>query len=270
VAQLVAKAMSAEVSNAQPPGSAPHVRDWSEQVRAHRDVWKAKPILRRVYRRWYDRIRRATVPGRTLEVGGGSGNFKEYWPELVSSDVVKSCGLDLRADCLALPFQDDAFDNVVGVDILHHLFDPDTALREIARVTRPGGRAVFVEPYVSWFSRLVRGRYHHERQDLSREAICGADKKPDEANLAIPTLLFIRRRREFERRFPMLRLLSVRLSDILAYPLTGGFGRRALLPGPILSVLYHLERGLWPLRRCLAFKMLVALEVLGDHSQGEL
>lgn len=49
------------------------------------------------------------------------------------------------ADAEALPFADAAFDLVCGTSILHHL-DLDKALREVRRVLRPGGRAVFYEP----------------------------------------------------------------------------------------------------------------------------
>ncbi|MFC5864932.1 class I SAM-dependent methyltransferase [Acidicapsa dinghuensis] len=48
-------------------------------------------------------------------------------------------------DAHAMPFRSESFDLVVGRGILHHL-DFDVALREIHRVLRPGGGAVFVEP----------------------------------------------------------------------------------------------------------------------------
>ena len=45
----------------------------------------------------------------------------------------------------ALTFPDDSFDIVCGSGVLHHL-DLDLAYREIARVLRPQGRAIFLEP----------------------------------------------------------------------------------------------------------------------------
>jgi SAM-dependent methyltransferase len=53
----------------------------------------------------------------------------------------------LVADAHNLDFPDDSFDLIVGDSILHHL-DMEVALREIRRVLRPGGRAVFMEPMV--------------------------------------------------------------------------------------------------------------------------
>jgi SAM-dependent methyltransferase len=44
-----------------------------------------------------------------------------------------------------LPFDDQSVDIVVGIAILHHL-DLAIAAREVHRVLRPGGRAIFQEP----------------------------------------------------------------------------------------------------------------------------
>ncbi len=51
----------------------------------------------------------------------------------------------LSMNAEALEFPADAFDLVCGIAILHHL-DLDLAYAELARVLRPGGRAVFIEP----------------------------------------------------------------------------------------------------------------------------
>jgi demethylmenaquinone methyltransferase/2-methoxy-6-polyprenyl-1,4-benzoquinol methylase len=53
-------------------------------------------------------------------------------------------------DALALPFADDTFDAVTISFGLRNVADPDAGLRELLRVTRPGGRLVVCE-----FSRPV-------------------------------------------------------------------------------------------------------------------
>ena len=50
-----------------------------------------------------------------------------------------------RGDAQELPFDDDAFDAAVLVTVLGEIPDQDQALREIARVLRPGGRLVVGE-----------------------------------------------------------------------------------------------------------------------------
>jgi len=48
-------------------------------------------------------------------------------------------------DCTALPFPDGTFDAVVAVQVLEFVDDVRTALREAARVLRPGGRLLVVD-----------------------------------------------------------------------------------------------------------------------------
>lgn len=51
----------------------------------------------------------------------------------------------VAADALHLPFRDGAFDAVTISFGLRNVADPEVALRELARVTRPGGRLVVCE-----------------------------------------------------------------------------------------------------------------------------
>jgi demethylmenaquinone methyltransferase/2-methoxy-6-polyprenyl-1,4-benzoquinol methylase len=60
----------------------------------------------------------------------------------------------LAGDALALPFRDAAFDAVTISFGLRNVADVDGALRELARVTRPGGRLVVCE-----FSRPTFGPF---------------------------------------------------------------------------------------------------------------
>jgi len=51
--------------------------------------------------------------------------------------------VDFRAgDAYALPFEDETFDACRADRVLHHLVDPQKALVEMVRVTRPGGRVL--------------------------------------------------------------------------------------------------------------------------------
>lgn len=52
----------------------------------------------------------------------------------------------IQADAHQLPYADAFFSAVWGNAVLHHL-DLDTAARELRRVLRPGGTAVFCEPW---------------------------------------------------------------------------------------------------------------------------
>jgi demethylmenaquinone methyltransferase / 2-methoxy-6-polyprenyl-1,4-benzoquinol methylase len=70
----------------------------------------------------------------------------------------------LAADALALPFEDRAFACVTSAFLLRNLVDLGRGLREMKRVTRPGGRVVALEiaqPTARGFARLFRVYFHH-------------------------------------------------------------------------------------------------------------
>ncbi|MFO0855904.1 MAG: methyltransferase domain-containing protein [Phycisphaerales bacterium] len=52
----------------------------------------------------------------------------------------------VRGDAMALPFADGTFDMATCQTVLIHLPDPKLALREMMRVTKPGGIVLAVEP----------------------------------------------------------------------------------------------------------------------------
>jgi demethylmenaquinone methyltransferase/2-methoxy-6-polyprenyl-1,4-benzoquinol methylase len=100
------------------------------------------------------------APGqRVLDVGAGTGVSTQ---ELAASGAY-AVGLDLSigmlqagrrvrpgvpllaGDALRLPFPDAAFDAVTISFALRNVVEPAVALRELARVTRPGGRLVVCE-----------------------------------------------------------------------------------------------------------------------------
>lgn len=63
-----------------------------------------------------------------------------------SNGVADRIGL-ARMSVHAIGFEDDSFDYVIGVGALHHL-NTKLAGREISRVLKPGGTAIFLEPMI--------------------------------------------------------------------------------------------------------------------------
>ena len=70
-------------------------------------------------------------------------------PMLVRANAKTACCPDgprfLAADALALPFADASFDFATVAFGIRNVSDPLAALREMARVVRPGGRVVVLE-----------------------------------------------------------------------------------------------------------------------------
>jgi ubiquinone/menaquinone biosynthesis C-methylase UbiE len=102
---------------------------------------------------------------RVVDFGCGSGANTA----LLAGRGARVCGIDISEDLLRLaqrrlaasglaggaafiagsahdlPFPDESIDVVFGMAILHHL-DLDLVSREVRRVLKPGGRAIFKEP----------------------------------------------------------------------------------------------------------------------------
>jgi SAM-dependent methyltransferase len=116
-----------------------------------RDPPRTSPtwVVRRALADWLraqaDELR-ADAPVRVLDVGCG---VKPYYPffaevtsEYVGVDVVENPNAELLGPVEALPVEDASFDVVLCTQVLEHCEDPAQAVRELRRVTRPGGRVL--------------------------------------------------------------------------------------------------------------------------------
>jgi SAM-dependent methyltransferase len=224
--------------------------------------WREKPVLRALYTDLYRRMAAACVPGRTVEVGGGSGDFKEFAPDVVSTDILPAPWLDLRADAQHLPFAAGSVANIVMFDVLHHIEFPMLFLTEAARVLAPGGRLVFCEPAITLASWPFYKFIHPEpvRWQCDPLAVGRADPRRDafvDANQAIPTLLLSRDRTRLGQAVPALEALSVDWLSLFAYPLSGGFQSWSLVPPGAVAMLLKVEDRIprW-VRRWAAFRLI--------------
>jgi SAM-dependent methyltransferase len=234
----------------------------AESLREHERAWEARPLLRRIYRDWFELLasRLSRVPGPTIELGSGIGQLRDAVPDLVTTDVESTPWADRVVDAEALPYGDGELANVVMLDVYHHLPRPAAFLDEARRALAPGGRVVMLEPYCSPLSSLAY-RLHHERLELDADGFAESDSTdPLDANLAQTTLAFYRQRDEYGRRWPELPLVEDRLLSLLVYPLSGGFTRRPLLPDAAYRPLSTVERALSALLPLAAFRCLVVLQ----------
>jgi len=136
----------------------------------------------------------------------------------------------LRARLEALPFAGDSFDAVTSLDVIYHAWVPDDgeAVREMARVLRPGGLMLVRVPAlrILWGAHdaAVHSRHRYTRRELVRlvEARGLVVERATYANSFLFPLLLVRRTLD--------RLLRRTGSDVsfLPPPLEWAF-RRAML-----------------------------------------
>jgi SAM-dependent methyltransferase len=237
----------------------------SEQLKIQRAAWERRPLLRGIYTEWFHRVvaELSQVEGPTVELGCGIGTFKEFRPATVATDVVATPWAEAVVDAQRLPFADSSVANFVLIDVLHHVPKPARFLAEAERTLLLGGRVVLVDPYCAPISTPLYKAFHFERTNLgvdpfADEAQSGSD--PFDSNQALTTLIFWRHLEQFRTRHPSLEVVRREPFALVAYPLSGGFTGRQLVPYRLFGILRRAELLLRPLAPLAAFRCLVALE----------
>ncbi len=177
-------------------------RSWAKEAPGYdkRMGFIERRVLGPTHRSWAC----SRTTGKTLEVAIGTGlNLGSYPPEveLVGLDLspemldlartrAEELGrdVDLRVgDAHALPFDADTFDAVVCTYSLCNIPDPRSAVAEMKRVLRPGGRLLLVDHIgsdrrpilwiqkaIEFFSKRAEGE-HMTRRSLGHVAAEGFD-----------------------------------------------------------------------------------------------
>lgn len=236
-------------------------------LKRHKDIWNKKKILRIIYSDWYKKIISDLRQGNglTVELGSGSGNFKEFRPDVISSDVDPCEWLDMCFDAHSMPFKEGSVSNVVMIDVFHHLSDPVKFLHECERVLKKGGRIIMLEPFPSLFSLIIYRLFHPEpflmNIDYFNKKEKNKEKNPWNSNQAIPYLIFFKQLNEWKKEFQQkLRLIKRQKLSFILYPLSGGFENKSLIPDFLVPVFMFIEKMLYPFRRILAFRCYIVVE----------
>ncbi len=158
-----------------------------------------RPVSGKMFRRRIELcLAECTGGQRVLEVGFGSGvtflNLNDNYKEIYGLDLNASVE-DVKAvfkakqiethlqngSVLSMPYEDDFFDTVLLISILEHLkpFEQMQAFREIRRVLRPGGQAIYGVPiergFMVFMFRLLVCNIHGHHFSTEKDMFNAAD-----------------------------------------------------------------------------------------------
>ena len=143
--------------------------------------WYYRSIRQNLFQRCWHKRRFEEVgkliertPGQILDIGCADGTFtnvilsKSRADKVIGIDVLKSSinwvskhwsnkkRVTFRlGDAHNLKFKNDSFDAVFALEVLEHVFEPVVVLKEIYRILKTNGYAIFLVPSESMLFRIV-------------------------------------------------------------------------------------------------------------------
>lgn len=114
-----------------------------------------------------DRLKELPKGSELLDAGAGEQQYRKYCTHLkyTSQDFCEydgagnqsglqtgkwDClGTDIVGDICNIPRDDESFDVVLCTEVLEHLPDPKSAISELCRLIKPGGRLILTAPFCS-------------------------------------------------------------------------------------------------------------------------
>jgi SAM-dependent methyltransferase len=114
---------------------------------AARDAWIRK------------KVQQIATGSKVLDVGAGPAPYRDLFLncEFKTHDFMqyngyksgtegKYAAIDYVSDVTAIPVEDASFDVILCTEVLEHVPDPSAALKEMARIVRPGGKLLITAP----------------------------------------------------------------------------------------------------------------------------
>ena len=205
---------------------------------------------------WYRELYRDQFKGfpdpaalSVLEVGSGTSPLKQFFSNVVTSDVLDLDYLDLVFDCHEIDkfdaIRDEGLDVITLTNVLHHLKSPIAFLNRAANKLKPGGQVIATEPFFSLVSTLIFRYLHHEPVDfeISKPELKNVRGPLASANIALPWLIFFRRRDWADNLSENYDVenCSVRFFSAVSYMATGGISHKLPVPPWIYRAFFPMD-----------------------------
>ncbi len=197
------------------------------------------------YREFQKELALHGISDSITEIGAGTDLIKTVVPTAKVTDVIDFPGRDFALDCSLMPFGDNSQSAFFMLNVLHHVPNKEEFFNEAVRCLRPGGILFIRDQYLSPMSRIVYKYFHAEDFDatVTDWNIVSSDPVKD-ANGAIPHLIFYRDRRNFEARWPDLKIKKCQPCSSVFYWLSGGLKSWSLVPAKFKDSLLAIDKQL--------------------------
>jgi len=136
-------------------------------LQVHSEILKNKILLRSAFETFYkdmiiQRNQYFNVDGIEIELGSGAGFFKDYNPDLLTSDIRFHQNIDIEINAIDMNLESGSVKCIYGINVFHHLPDIDKFFSEIIRVLNFGGGCILIEPHIGLLSALIHKNLHKD------------------------------------------------------------------------------------------------------------
>jgi SAM-dependent methyltransferase len=221
---------------------------------------------------------------KILEIGAGAGISKIFLEkyDIVRTDYLRETDDSVlgEIDVQSLPYEGSSFDVVFGIDFLHHIPEPFTALREMKRVVfsegQSSGKILMIEPHVSFVSFPIYRIFHEEKTSRKIKIDYNSvfsNSDPQDGDQSIPGYIFLRKRgKEILSEIfpPEAYKISIKFLNIFAFFATGGINRPFGIPTWPVRMFLFVE-DLFPnwVIKLLGSRMLIVIEKRGIKEESD-
>lgn len=236
--------------------------DDPQTTEIRKQIIRSKSFLKRIYQEWYSLISTEIcgIDGPVLELGSGAGFFDEYISDLITSEIMLCRDVACVLDGQMLPFASGSLRAIVMVDVLHHIPQCELLFQDASRCIKRGGKMVFIEPWVTNWSRFVFGHLHHEPFLPDTEQWSFPSSGPlSGANGALPWILFHRDRQLFQEKFPEWQIQTIKPIMPFSYLVSGGVSLRGFVPGGVYPLVRFCESCMAPINDYLCMFAFITL-----------
>jgi SAM-dependent methyltransferase len=185
------------------------------------------------------------LSGLVIEIGAAGGNTKIVWPEVITTDVRASIGIDRIMNAEKIDAKDNCVSLIFGMDALHHVRNPEAHFRELQRVLRDHSCAIYIEPNWNFFSqfcfKILLKYLHPEPYNTKEKNWILTDPDPMMGNQSQAYNIFVRDIEIFQNKFPNMQVEILEPLKGISFLLSGGVHTRLPIPSGILLWMYRKE-----------------------------